>query len=297
MSISMQLYVIGALEILIPIIALMILLKKHKFRFSSVISGIGCYFLAANLLTGTFIMFLSSLGLNEHFWNSFPRIADLANVLIQVTFQNVVIYLAMKFVLKKKVRIYDGIAIGISYWLYNALTYSTSTITYARIANLSAKDSLSTMVTESLPLETLEEYAASLSQLGIASFYIQLLGLIVLSCMTAVVCVFLFHALKKGNLKIFFAALGGNLVLYALLNFVYSLLGNLWYCVACVVVLVISVVVFMKYWKWYKEQQIELLRRKQEYAKYLKATGGNVVSVKPSNSESENSQETEQESN
>ena len=53
----------------------------------------------------------------------------------------------------------------------------------------------------------------------------------------------------------------------------------------------------MKYWKWYKEQQIELLRRKQEYAKYLKATGGNVVSVKPSNSESENSQETEQESN
>ena len=81
------------------------------------------------------------------------------------------------------------------------------------------------------------------------------------------------------------------------MNFVYSLLGNLWYCVACVAVLVISVAVFMKYWKWYKEQQIELLRRKQEYAKYLKATGGNVVSVKPSNSESENSQETEQESN
>ena len=295
MSVSMQLYIIGALEIIIPIVFLMWLHKKHKFRISSVISGIGCYFLAANLLTGTFIMFLSSLGLNERFWNNFPVIADIANVLIQVTFQNITIYLAMKYVLKKKVRIYDGIAIGVSYWIYNALTYSTSTITYARISNLSAKGALNTMVTESLPIETLEEYAASISKLGISSFYIQLLGMIVLSCLTAVVCVFLFHALKKGNLKIFFAALGGNLVLYLILNLVYSLLGNLWYCVACVAIIVISGVVFMKYWKWYKEQQAELLRRKQEYAKYLKQTGGNVVSVKPS--ENENIEEASQSDN
>ena len=295
MSISMQLYVIGALEILIPIIFLMVLHKKHKFRLSSVISGIGCYFLAANLLTGTFIMFLSSLGLNERFWNSFPLIADIANVLIQVTFQNITIYLAMKFVLKKKVRIYDGLAIGISYWIYNALTYSTSTITYARIANLASKGTLTTMVTESLPLETLEEYAASISQLGISSFYIQLLGTVVLTCLTAVVCVFLFHALKKGNLKIFFAALGGNLVLYLILNLAYSLLGDLWYCIACIIVIVISIIVFMKYWKWYKEQQAELLRKKQEYAKYLKQTGGNVVSVKPSEVETESLDEMTQE--
>ena len=51
----------------------------------------------------------------------------------------------------------------------------------------------------------------------------------------------------------------------------------------------------MKYWKWYKEQQAELLRRKQEYAKYLKQTGGNVVSVKPS--ENENIEEASQSDN
>ncbi len=295
MSISMQLYVIGALEILIPIIALMVLHKKHKFRFSSVISGIGCYFLAANLLTGTFIMFLSSLGLNESFWNNHPTIANMANVIIQVIFQNITIYLAMRYVLKKKVRIYDGLAIGISYWIYNALTYSTSTITYARIANLSAKGNLNSMVTEALSLETLEEYASAISKLGITSFYIQLLGMIVLACMTAVVCVFLFHALKRSNLKILFAAAGCNLVSYALLDLAYSLLGDLWYVVACFVVIIVSVIVFIQYWKWYKQQQAELLRKKQEYAKYLKAAGGNVVSVKPSEPEEAAEEETTKE--
>ncbi len=295
MSISMQLYVIGALEILIPIIVLMVLHKKHKFRISSVISGIGCYFLAANLLTGTFIMFLSSLGLSESFWNTHPTIANMANVIIQVIFQNITIYLAMRYVLKKKVRIYDGLAIGISYWLYNALTYSTSTITYARIANLSEKGTLDTMVTESLSLDTLEEYASAISELGITSFYIQLLGMIVLSCMTAVICVFLFHALKRNNLKIFFAAAGCNLVLYSILDLAFSLFGNLWYVVACVVVIIVSVIVFIQYWKWYKQQQAELLRKKQEYAKYLKAAGGNVVSVKPSEPEEGEAEETTQE--
>lgn len=297
MSVSMQLYVIGALEILIPIIVLMVLHKKHKFRISSVISGVGCYFLAANLLTGTFIMFLSSLGLSENFWNTHPVISNIVNVTVQVIFQNITIYLAMKYVLKKRVRIYDGIAIGISYWIYNALTYSTSTITYARIANLSLKDNLSSMVSESLSLETLEEYAAAIWRLGISSFYIQLLGMIVLSCMTAVVCVFLFHALKRGNLKIFFAATGCNLIAYALLDLAYSLLGDLWYVVACFAVIIVSVIVFIQYWKWYKQQQAELIRKKQEYAKYLKAAGGNVVSVKPSDSEMSSEEEVSQENN
>ena len=285
MSYTMQLYVIGALEILIPIIALIVLRKKNKFRISSVVSGIGSYFLAANVLTSTFIMFLSSLGVSQNFWISYPMIANVVNVVLQVIFQNITIFLVMKYVLKKRIRIYDGIALGISYWLYNAFTDSTSTITYARIANLASKDRLHEMVTESLPLETLEEYAAAISDMGISSFYIQLLGMIVLICMTAVVGVFLFHATKRNNLKIFFATMGANLALYIVLVLTYNMLGNLWYVIACVIVITISIVVFAQYWKWYKQQQAELLRKKQEYAKYLKQANGNVVSVKPSESE------------
>ena len=285
MSYTMQLYVIGALEILIPIIALIVLRKKNKFRISSVVSGIGSYFLAANVLTSTFIMFLSSLGVSQNFWISYPMIANVVNVVLQVIFQNITIFLVMKYVLKKRIRIYDGIALGISYWLYNAFTDSASTITYARIANLASKDRLHEMVTESLPLETLEEYAAAISDMGISSFYIQLLGMIVLICMTAVVGVFLFHATKRNNLKIFFATMGANLALYTVLVLTYNMLGNLWYVIACVIVITISIVVFAQYWKWYKQQQAELLRKKQEYAKYLKQANGNVVSVKPSESE------------
>ena len=285
MSYTMQLYVIGALEILFPIIALIALRRKNKFRISSVVCGIGSYFLAANVLTSTFIMFLSSLGVSQNFWISYPLVADIVNVVLQVIFQNITIFLVMKYVLKKRVRIYDGIALGISYWLYNAFTNSASTITYARIANLASKDRLHEMVTESLPLETLEEYASAIFDLGISSFYIQLVGLIVLSCMTAVVGVFLFHALKRNNLKIFFATMGINLVLYTILILTLNLFGNLGYLIACVIVIIISVIVFIQYWKWYKQQQAELLRKKQEYAKYLKQANGNVVSVKPSESE------------
>ena len=285
MSYTMQLYVIGALEILIPIIALIVLRKKNKFRISSVVSGIGSYFFFFFVLTSTFIMFLSSLGVSQNFWISYPMIANVVNVVLQVIFQNITIFLVMKYVLKKRIRIYDGIALGISYWLYNAFTDSTSTITYARIANLASKDRLHEMVTESLPLETLEEYAAAISDMGISSFYIQLLGMIVLICMTAVVGVFLFHATKRNNLKIFFATMGANLALYTVLVLTYNMLGNLWYVIACVIVITISIVVFAQYWKWYKQQQAELLRKKQEYAKYLKQANGNVVSVKPSESE------------
>lgn len=284
MSVSMQLYVIGALEILLPLIALIVLYKKHKFRISSVISGIGSYILAANLLTGTFIMFLSSLGLDQEFWNQHTVISDIVNVVIQVIFQNITLFLVMRYVLKKNIRIYDGLALGISYWLYNAFTYSTSTITYARISSLSAKGSLSEMVTETLTIEQLEEYAAAIENLGISSFYIQLLGIVTFSCMTAVICVFLFHATKRSNNRFFYLAIVANLALYALLNLSYSLLSEYWYVGACVIVIVVSIVVFSRYWKWYKQQQAELLRKKQEYAKYLKAASGNVVSVKPSES-------------
>ena len=184
MSISMQLYIIGALEILLPVIALFVLRKKNKFRFSSVVSGIGSYFLAANILTSTFIMFLSSLGVSQTFWTNHVLISNIVNVTLQVVFQNITLFLVMKYVLKKRIRIYDGIALGISYWIYNAFTYSASTITYARIANLSSEGKLQEMVSETLSLETLEEYAGAIADLGISSFYIQLLGLIVLSCFT-----------------------------------------------------------------------------------------------------------------
>ena len=103
--------------------------------------------------------------------------------------------------------------------------------------------------------------------------------------------------IKEYNLKIFFAATGCNLIAYALLDLAYSLLGDLWYVVACFAVIIVSVIVFIQYWKWYKQQQAELIRKKQEYAKYLKAAGGNVVSVKPADSEMSSEEEVSQENN
>lgn len=281
MSVSMQLYIIGGVEILLPILVLIFLRKAHKYRISSVISGIGSYFLATNILMGMFSMLMSSVGLTIDFWKSHETLYNIINMLLNVVLQNLTLYFVMKLVLKSQIRIYDAIAIGISYWLGNALMLSTSAVSYARIASMSAEGRLSEMVTESLSLESLQEYAAELDLNGISSFYLQMLAVFVLSIMTAVLCIFLFHAIKRKNKGFLWLAMGGHLVLLTLLNLSLTLGGNTWYLIANLMVAAISVTVFILYWKWYKAQQLDLLKKKQEYKQRLKAAGGNVVSVQP----------------
>ena len=105
----------------------------------------------------------------------------------------------------------------------------------------------------------------------------------------ATTCVFIFHALKRKNLKILSIVVVCYLIIYTAIEVAYfTSRTNNSLAIMLIVFLVaaiISVTVFMKYWKWYKQQQAELLRKKQEYAKYLKQANGNVVSVKPSESE------------
>lgn len=287
MSVPLQLYIIGGIEILVPVLALIFLRKAHKYRVSSVISGIGSYFLAANVLMSMVSMLLASVGLDQQFWQEHGVISEIVNVVLNVIFQNITLYLVMKFVLKGRIRIYDAIATGVSYWLINALMLSTSAVSYARIATMSAEGRLNEMVTETLSLEALEKHAADLQELGISSFYIQMIAVFILSVMTAVLCIFLFHAVKRNNKNFLWMAMGGHLVLLALLNFSLALGGNTWYMIANAVVLIVSVVVFIQYWKWYKAQQLDLLKRKQEYKQRLKAAGGNVVSVKAAENEAD----------
>lgn len=281
MSVPMQLYVVGGVEILLPVIALIVLRRIHKYRIASVISGIGSYFLAANLLMSMVSMLLASVGLDQQFWLNHELISEIVNVILNVLLQNLTIYLVMKFVLKGNIRIYDAIALGVSYWLGNALMLSTSAVSYARIASMSSAGRLNEMVTESLSLESLQQYASDLETLGTSSFYIQMLAVFVLSIMTAVLCVFLFHAIKRKNKNFLFMSMGGHLVLLTLLNMCLVYGGNVWYIVANAVVAVVSILVFSRYWKWYKDQQAELIRKKQEYKQRLKTVTGNVVSVKP----------------
>lgn len=282
MSISLQLYLIGGIEILVPVMFLILYRRSHKFRISSVISGIGSYFLASNILMGTFSMFMASAGLDQQFWTNHSFLSNIVNVLLNVVFSNITIFLVMKFVLKKKIRVYDAVAMGVSYWVAEALMLSTSSISYARIASMSAEGRLKEMVTESLPLDKLEEYASNLQTLGISSFYIQVLGIIVLSIISAVICVFLFHAVKRDNLKFLWMTMGVHLLILAMMNLSLAYGGDIPYIIANVVAAAIAIVIYMQYWKWYKGQQMELSRKRQEYKQRQKAATGNVISVKVS---------------
>ena len=160
MSIATQLYIIGGIDILLPVITLIVLRRIHTYRISSVISGVGSYFIAANFLMGLVGMILSEVGITSEFWNNNPVIYEIVNGVLNAILQSATLFLVMRFVLKGNVKIYDAMALGVSYWLYNALMLSTSAISYARMAQLDAQGRLAEMVTESLPLETLQTYAS-----------------------------------------------------------------------------------------------------------------------------------------
>ena len=279
MSTSLQLYVIGGLEILIPIIALMVLRRAHKYRISTIICGIGGYFLAVNILMAFASMMLASIGMDQAFWERHALLSEITNIILNVIFQGLTLYAIMRFVLKGNIRIYDAISLGISYWLAEAMILSTNAVSYARVASMSAEGRLSEMVTESLSLEALEEYADSLQTMGISSFYLQLVGIIVLCILTATLCIFIFHSIKRKNIKFFFLSMAGHLVALSLMNIGMLIGGNWVYLVTNVIIGVISIVVWRQYWKWYKAQQADLLRRRKEYQQYVKSANGNVVSV------------------
>ena len=86
MSTSLQLYVIGGLEILIPVIALMVLRRAHKYRISTIICGIGGYFLAVNILMAFASMMLASIGMDQAFWEKHALLSEITNIILNVNF-------------------------------------------------------------------------------------------------------------------------------------------------------------------------------------------------------------------
>ena len=165
-------------------------------------------------------------------------------------------------------------ALGVSYWLYNALMLSTSAISYARMAQLDAQGRLAEMVTESLPLETLQTYASDLNTLGISSFYIQMLGVLVLMFMSAALTLFLFLAVKRKDKRYLFITMGAHFVLLMILNLCLRFFGNIGYVIANFLVLGAAIFTLMQFMKWYRAQQAALLERKREYRERLKEMGG-----------------------
>lgn len=265
-----QFYLIAALYLLIPVGALIILRIRHKFRITSIIGGIAGFFLAMRILMTVINVLLSSIGVTAEFWEQHVVLNKILNIVFNVLFQNVSLYLIMKYVMKDRMSIYDGMAMGISYCLGNCFIQGYYFIYASRLWQSFQAGTLAELASEALPLESLQETVDEIVQMGMAHYYLQLFNAVVIIFMSMTLCIFLYHSLRKPDKRFLFLALGVQAVCLALIEISLSFTWLGFYPIADVLVLALIGYLFYRYMSWYRQQQRELLERKKAYREYIK---------------------------
>ena len=266
-----QLYIIGALYLLIPVSALIILRIRHKYRITSILTGVAAFFISMRVLMTVVNVLFSLVGVTGEFWNAHPVLNEILNVLLNVVFQNIVIYYLMKLVMKSRLSLYDSMAIGFSFSLGNCFIQGYYSIYLVRLLKSHEAGILDQLASDALPLETLQDTVNEALSYGLGHYYLQLFAALTIVCLTAVLCMLLYHALKKPDKKyILYVCLIHAFCLALIALSMLSSYGFV-YFLANLAVLSIAVAVYILYKRWYREQQLELARRKKEYRQSLKS--------------------------
>lgn len=265
-----QMYVIVILDILIPIIGLVVLRRWKKYSWTAVFVGIACYFLVTQILLSLMNLLFSAFGFTEEFWNSHVLLNEILNMLFNVAFMQLSLYLAMRYTMKHRLTLYDAMAAGISYYLGNGFMQAYYGFYSIRLLELDRDGLLSEVATEDMPLETLEQSVQSLYDNGLAVFYVQMAALLVMTFLAMTVCMYLYYAIKKpdGKVAVFSIVIHYALMLTADLALE---LGNVWwYLAAVLMVLCISIGLYVHFRRWYRRQQLEYARRLKAYKEHIK---------------------------
>ena len=264
---------IGALYLLIPVAALIILRIRHRYRISSIVAGVAGFFLSMRVLMTVVNVLLSLVGVTADFWAAHPVLNEILNIVLNVVFQNVTLYFLMKYVMKNRMTLYDGMAMGISFSLGNCFIQGYYAVYAVRLLKSYHAGALESLATEALPLEQLQATVDELLSEGVFQFYTQLFAALVIVFLSAVLCMLLYHALKRPNPRFILYACLIQAVCLGIIDL--SLLApSRWvYVLANAVVAGITAYVYIRYKRWYREQQIDLARRKREYKQSLKSSG------------------------
>ncbi len=267
-----QLYLISFLEILLPIVALIVLMKFHKYRFAAIIGGIAAYFLATSIVMPLITMMLSVMGMNELYWQVHDNAYQIINIVLNTILQDVALYFLLKFTLKNRARIYDAMALGISYWLSDGFRYAMSNVTYARVYQMSEAGRLSEMLGEGVTMEMLQSAVNDVNASGIGVYYIQFAALISMIMVSIALCLFLYLAVKRKSWKILLMTFGIHFAAMVLVNL--PLLWNHYeyYAVAAGSALIAACVLIWRFMVWYREKQRALAYRRRNYQESQKAS-------------------------
>ncbi|MCF0136598.1 MAG: YhfC family intramembrane metalloprotease [Lachnospiraceae bacterium] len=267
-----QIYIVSFLEVVFPLLALVLLSRLHKYRFSAVIGGIAAYYLAADILMVLVTMLLSVMGMDETFWEEHLVASSVTNVVLNALFHDLTLYLVLRFTLKNRGRIYDAMALGISYWLFSSIMNSIMNGYYARIYQMAQAGRLSEMVNDSVTLEQLQLTLQDITNAGTLNYYSQLVAIIAMSAVSAACCLFFYLSIKRQDLKTLLLTVAIHLGAMLLVNIPLFLDNSVFYLITNVLALIAGSVVIWRFMLWYREKQKALAYRKKNYQADLKSS-------------------------
>lgn len=290
MNYQVPLYIIAGVTALLPVFFLIGLHQRHKYRFVSVIVGIAAYFLAIQVLMNALTTCFSYFGMGSDFWADHKHLQTFLNIVFSMLFENMILYLLMRFALKKSLKVYDALAVGISYWFEYSFMFASYAVSYGRLSSMNAKGRLEEMVSGNVTMESLQQSVAFLEENGMKPFLIQMFNIFVLMAMTAAVCLLFYHSIKRKNAKFLLYGIGANTAAFTLLEVSEHYLPDAAYVVVNAAVLVLSLYFIYRYFRWYRLQQIALMEKRKAYREGLR-------SVVPSKRETEDITDIEEEEN
>ncbi len=259
-------YIASVAQLMMIALALFFLHRKHPFRVTSIVVGIGVYFLASQLLTSVCYSGLTSIPAVQEFLNDPNHIVLYYLVLAVLTalFMAPVAYLILKFVRKGNWNLYEAIASGLSYWLYNSISSSMNYINQAKIAEMANHNELSSLLSEEISQADIDAYIELLQTASLAQCLAQVLFFAVILAMSTLIFMLVYHGMKRQN--ILFALLGMGIHFSVLFLTYLGTLTDLW--VYCLIVLVVGVLLCLGiyfYFRWYRNQRQILLQQRMEF--------------------------------
>ncbi len=260
-------FIAGLLPVLFIIGSLLFLRRQHKFRFTAAVLGFAAFYLCFQVLTMYSLSFIGSVipGM-ENLQNDHSNIVLFAALfaLMQSIFLAPILYLAMRWVRRGNWSVYDAVAVGISYNIYNAFNMALTNIRNGRIADIANKGELESLVSEEVTIDVVNQYVEDMKTFTIFDSISEVLGVVMLTMLMVLVAVLVYHGMKRKNFRFVMLAAGIQFVTVFLSCIAPS--DPMWLHFLVIVAMMAALAAgIVLYFRWYRKQQILLAQQRKEF--------------------------------
>ncbi|MCR5004407.1 MAG: YhfC family intramembrane metalloprotease [Clostridiales bacterium] len=263
------LYATGILELLLPLLLLFFLKRRHDYAFSSVICGLAAYFIVNYLVINNIYTIVRVATGNESIFLEKVWLGLILEAVLAALILPPLAHFIIKNLRRGKWSLYDTIAMGIGYWALPLILDSALQVSSGSILQKANQGGLDALVTEDYPIELFNALVDSITSespfmLAAERVITLITQLIVLLCILSVLML-VFYAVKRNRKVCLWLAMLVYLMVILLINGSNHYLGY-WPSLIVVAILGAAAVYFVyRFLRYYRSQQIELLKKRKEY--------------------------------